>query len=34
MHRSLTINMLYQKKIKTDIFNQSAFANRKLTVTI
>ena len=24
--------MLYQKKYKTDIFNKSAFANRKLIV--
>ena len=27
-----SVNMLYQKRYKTDIFNKSAFANRKLTV--
>ena len=25
-----SVNMLYQKRYKTDIFNKSAFANRKL----
>ena len=28
-----SVNMLYQKRYKTDIFNKSAFANRKLEVT-
>ena len=27
-----SVNILYQKRYKTDIFNNSAFANRKLTV--
>ena len=27
-----SVNMLYQKRYKTDIFNKSAFANRKLIV--
>ena len=27
-----SVNMLYQKICKTDIFNKSAFANRKLIV--
>ena len=27
-----SVNMFYQKKWKTDIFNKSAFANRKLIV--
>ena len=27
-----SVNMLYQKRYKTDIFNTSAFANRKLVV--
>ena len=27
-----SVNMLYQKRYKTDIFNKSAFANRKLLV--
>ena len=27
-----SVNMLYQKRCKTDIFNKSAFANRKLIV--
>ena len=25
-----SVNMLYQRRYKTDIFNKSAFANRKL----
>ena len=27
-----SVNMLYQKRYKTDIFNKSAFVNRKLIV--
>ena len=27
-----SVSMLYQKRYKTDIFNKSAFANRKLIV--
>ena len=27
-----SVNMLYQKRYKTDVFNKSAFANRKLIV--
>ena len=27
-----SVNILYQKRYKTDIFNKSAFANRKLIV--
>ena len=27
-----SVNMLYQKRYKTDIFNKFAFANRKLIV--
>ena len=27
-----SVNMLYQKRYKTDIFNKSAFANKKLIV--
>ena len=27
-----SVNMLYQKRYKTDIFNKSALANRKLIV--
>ena len=29
----VSVNMLYQKRYKTDIFNKSAFAKRKLEVT-
>ena len=27
-----SVNMLYQKRYKTNIFNKSAFANRKLVI--
>ena len=27
-----SVNMLYQKRYKADIFNKSAFANRKLII--